>query len=88
MPRTTEIEQFRRQGDRYVSSGQAMAFPVPRIPADDLARQVFDNCDGYRPTRIILKALGVEERPAVVEKLRNALISTGNPYLEPRRAED
>jgi SAM-dependent methyltransferase len=87
MPRSTEVEQFRRQGERYASAGQAMAFPVPRIPTDGLARQVFENCDGYRPIRIILKALGIEERPALVEKLRSALVTTGNPYLQPQRAE-
>lgn len=86
MPRQTAVEQFRRQGEHYVSSGQPMSFPVG-APADDLARQVFENCDGYRPMRVILKALGIEDRPAVVEKLRSCLVSTGNPYLEPRRAE-
>lgn len=87
MPRSTQVEQFRRQGERYTSAGQMMSFPVPRTPADDLARQIFENCDGYRPIRIILKALGIGERPAVIEKLRNSLVSTGNPYLEPKRIE-
>lgn len=87
MPRKTYVVQYRRQGDGYKKSDSTISFPVPARPACEEAALVYDNCDGYRPMRVILKALRIDPDPRTVETLRNALITTGNPYLEPRRAE-